>query len=223
MKRDRFYKTSPHGDVGSNLSFHVKDGNGYSTNLNDAHVYTREEAQGEVDKGWLRTSNTEELFLSADHVDELAVKKVDCQYVKCFYPENKDSNNEYVIYIKGHWDGNDLGFVSDLHYNYDYSKARVFKEEDLASLELDNYCVIPKSHADEISRKTFQSSNINRRKMISGAGITGILKKKVSNKSGKVRWNCPHCGKIAWQENPYDFETCSDVSCKGYNFNFNYY
>ena len=85
MKRNRFYKTSCHGGVGSNVSFHAIDGKGYVTDIDKSHVYTLAEAQEEVSKGWIRTSKTQELFLSSDHVDELSVWKVDHQHVKFSY------------------------------------------------------------------------------------------------------------------------------------------
>lgn len=217
MKRNRFYKTSPHGCVGSNVCFHGVKGNGYVTNIDDAHVYTRNEAQEEVNRGWLRSSRSEELFLSADHVDELSIWKVDCQYVALMYPESKDPNDEYVLYRKDYWDGNDLGFASELSHNFDYSKARVFNEQQLKGLDTHGWVVIPKFHSDEIARRTFQEKDINRRKMISSAGIVGIKKQRDSHSSGKTRWNCPECGKIVWQYNPYEFMSCSDIECSAYD------
>lgn len=217
MKRNRFYKTSPHGGVGSNICFHGVKGNGYVTNLDDAHIYTREEAQNEVDKDWMRDYPEQELFLSADHVDELSVWKVDSQYVNLTYPETLDPNNEYVLYRKGVWDGNDLGFAAELSFNYDYSKARVFTKEQIDTMDCDGWVVVPKFHTDEIARRTFQYSNVNRRKMISSAGIVGIRKKRKRQSSGKTRWNCPECGKIVWQHNPHEFMSCSDIECSAYD------
>lgn len=214
MKRDRFYKTSTHGGVGSNVCFHGIAGMGYVTNIDESHVYTLEEAQSEVDNGWIRNHPEQELFLSADHVDELSVWKVDSQYVSLSYPENKDPNNQYVSYKKGVWDGNDLGFAAILSHSYDYSEARVFTEDEISAIDFDGWVVVPKFHTDEIARRTFQYKNINRRKMISCAGIIGLRKPRRRNTTGKERWNCPSCGKINWQYNPYDFEGCNDPSCK---------
>lgn len=217
MKRNRFYKTSTHGGVGSNVSFHGINGSGYVTDIDKAHIYSLEEAQSEVNKGWMRNYPDQELFLSADHVDELSVWKVDCQYIDKTYPEIKDPNNEYVAYKKGCWDGNDLGFASTLAHNYDYSQARVLTETEVNNADFEGWVVVPKFHTDEIARRTFQNRNINRRKMISSAGIVGIRKNRESNNSGKTRWNCPTCGKIVWQYNPHDFMSCSDTECKSYD------
>ncbi|MDF5667809.1 hypothetical protein R7Y21_14300 [Vibrio sp. 945] len=220
MKRNRFYKTSPHGGVGSNVCFHGVKGNGYVTNLDDAHIYTREEAQNEVDKDWMRDYPEQELFLSADHVDELSVWKVDSQYVERHYPEHTDPNDEYVSYATGLWDGNDLAFGDGIGWNYDYAKAKTFSKEDIDPyVKEQNLAMrfVPRSHADQLARRTFQKVNINRRKMISSAGIVGIRTKRERQSSGKTRWNCPECGKIVWQHNPYEFMSCSDIECSAYD------
>ncbi|EPW5429332.1 hypothetical protein ACWM3R_001467 [Vibrio cholerae] len=216
-QKNRFYKTSPHGGVGSNVSFHAINGGGYVTNIDLAHIYTRDEAQDEVNKGWLRSSTSEELFLSVDHVDELSIWKVDCQHVKLSYPENTDPKDEYVLYRKGCWDGNDLGFASKLSHSFDYSKARVFNGNELKQMDTEGWVVVPKFHCDEIARRTFEEVSINRKKMISCAGIVGIRKKRKSKTNGKTKFNCPECGKIVWQYDPYDFQSCTDILCKRYD------
>ncbi|CAH3589556.1 DUF551 domain-containing protein [Klebsiella pneumoniae] len=47
---NRFYMLCTRETVGSNASFHCHNGNGYSSNIDRAHVYTQEEAQS---SGWL--------------------------------------------------------------------------------------------------------------------------------------------------------------------------
>ncbi|MBY8037740.1 hypothetical protein KW500_18380 [Vibrio fluvialis] len=208
MKTDRFYKTN--GYVGSSVLFWAMSGCGYTTNIDLAHVYTREEAQRDVNNEWLR--DEDEFPLSADDVDSLSEWRVDCQYVKKTYPEFTDPNDEYVAYRKGHFDGNDLGFAAILSHDYDYSSARVFTEKEVAAINTEGWVVIPKYHTDEVARRTFQKKNINRRKMITGAGITGMRKKRRSKATGKTRFNCVICGKIVWEfAHPDDFEimTCS--------------
>lgn len=220
MKRDRFYKTSTHGGVGSNACFHAVQGNGYVTNIDESHIYTREEAQNEVDKGWMRDYPEQELFLSSDHVDELSVWKIDSQYVDRHYPEHIDPNDEYVSYSTRFLDGNDLAFGDGIGWSYNYAKAKSFSKEDIVPyVNAQNKAMrfVPRSHADQLARRTFQKENINRRKMISSAGIVGIRKKIGSQSSGKMRWNCPECGKIVWQYDPYDFMSCSDFECSKYD------
>ncbi|UKA12857.1 hypothetical protein [Photobacterium damselae] len=219
--KDRFYLVSPHSNVGSNVSFHSINNKGYTTNIDDSHIYTREEIQKLVDDKALRTSNQQEIPLSADHVDDLAVWHVDMQYLHPTdtYPTKKDAANEYVIvnYNTG-YDGNDVAFVSNISQSFDYAKAMIFTEKEIRSLQVsgeltDKYKVYPKTHTDTIARRTFQEHNINRKTMIQGAGIKGVRQKRKRQSSGLVRMNCPTCGKIAWQRNPYEFESCSDPMC----------
>lgn len=208
-----FYLTSCHNWVGSNVSFHAINGKGYTTNIDEAHIYTKEEMQKHLDNGDFRTYPNEEMPLCVSRVNAVSTWHVDFQYVKEFWPENKDQNDEYVIYKKNTWDGNDLGFAATLSHNFDYSKARVFTESELAMIDLEGWVAVPKSHTDEIARRTIQDRNINKRKMITSAGLKGYRKKRESKSSGKERWNCPCCGKISWQYHPYEFEGCNDVNC----------
>lgn len=216
MKSDRFYLTSPHGGCGSNAMFHA-DGGGYVTDIDKAEIITRAEAQDLVDKGHLRHSNSYELPLCAELVDQASAWKVDHQYVNQAWPEFTDRNNEYVLMRKGSYDGNDVPFVSINGYSsFDYSLAKAYTLQEIKRITLSGYKVVPKSHTDEIARRTFQTCDINRRAMISGAGIVGLRKKRRSTATGKTRMNCPCCGRIAWQWNPYEFETCSNIKCDNF-------
>jgi len=217
--KDEFYLTSPHNWVGRNVAFWGKNGNGYTSNLDEAEIYTREKMQKKVSDGHLRHYPNEEMPLSASHVNELSEWRVDCQYVNKEYPEHKDANGEYVAYRKGCWDGNDLGFASILSHSFNYESARTFTEEQISVIDFDGWVVVPKSHTDEIARRAFQGFNINKRKMVQGAGIKGCRKPRESKTTGKVRWNCPCCGKISWQWNPYEFEGCNDINCEEWTSN----
>ena len=225
MKRNRFYLVSPHRNVGSNVSFHAIDGKGYTTDLDKCHLFSHTEIQKKVDDGHIRCLNQQGIPLSADHVDELAVLHVDMQYLNpdddC-YPTKIDINDEYVVVNKNAgYDGNDVAFVGLFAgASFDYSKKSVFSGNDIDQLRTDSdldgrHIVYPKSLTDRIERRTFQERNINRRKMIQGAGIIGVHKPREPSRqtSGKTRWNCPVCGKINWQYNPYDFDGCSDSFC----------
>ncbi|MBF4275557.1 hypothetical protein, partial [Vibrio anguillarum] len=98
------------------------NGSGYTSDLDKAEIYTLDQAQQDVDNGWLRDGY--EFPLSADHVEELAQWRVDHQYIEKTYPEFTDPNDEYVAYQKGKYDGNDLGFADgNDNFNFDYKKA----------------------------------------------------------------------------------------------------
>ncbi|HBN6266188.1 TPA: hypothetical protein L3N15_004169 [Vibrio parahaemolyticus] len=221
-----FYKTN--GSIGGSTTvlFWGKKSCGYTSNIDEAEIYSLEQMQEEVDKGWFR--NDFEIPLSVPLVNELAQWRVDSQLINLkasSYPHCVDPNGEYVAVKKNAWSGNDLAFSSsDLEgRSYNYSEATVFSENDAkkhTKPDVDNgWWIIPKYLTDEIARRTFQATNINRRAMISGAGIVGLKKKPVRKpSSGKTRMNCPACGRINWQYNPYDFEGCSNQSCDEHNY-----
>ena len=210
---NRFYLACFRDNVGSNVAWHGKDGCGYTTDTAKAHVYTLEEAQ----KAWDHAREYDQP-ISADHVDELTVWKVDCQYVphESTIPLDRDC---FVAFKSGQWDGNDVYWLSDCTSSTDFTRAKKLSREEALKLS-DDCVVIPFTAADQVKRKTFQYASFNARKMVQGAGlrVPEHIKKHRRRKqgSGKVRWNCPECGKIVWQHNPYDFEGCNDLLCDGY-------
>jgi len=212
--KNAFYKTN--GFVGSSVMFWAIDGRGYTSNIDLAEIYTREQAQRDVDNDWLR--DKDEFPLCAESVNALSQWRVDCQYVKQTYPEYQDPNDEYVLVKKGLWDGNDLAFGTGIDWDFDYSKAKIFSAFDVeAYIERDHptLTIVPRHHADEIARRTFQKQNINRRKMITSAGIIGLRKKRKSLATGKNRFNCAVCGRMVWEyAHPDDEVICSSVSCE---------
>ena len=220
--KNKFYRTSQHSGVGSTVMFWAINGGGYVSDLEKAHIYTHEEAQSQVDMGHFGDN---EFPISVEHVDSLSMWRVDHQYLDpdvYSYPTCIDQNDEYVAYKKQCWDGNDLGFasISGLSFTFDYSSARTFNAKELDSMiadgDCDSWVFVAKSATDDIARRTFQFKNINRRKMILGAGIIGVKKKTRRSTTGKTRWNCPECGRISWQHNPYHFAGCADFVCSGY-------
>lgn len=218
--KDKFYKTN--GNVGSTVLFWAIDNRGYTTNIDQAEIYTRKEMQCDVDNGYLR--DKDEFPLSADDVDLLSQWRVDCQFICKIYPEHKDPNNEYVSVKRNCWDGNDLAFGTGMDWDFDYSKAKSFSSADIdpyIECANQNMYFVPRFHADEIARRTFQKQNINRRKMITAAGIVGLRKKRDRVATGKIRFNCVVCGKIVWEHaHPDSFETitCSHACETDLNF-----
>ncbi|QBJ00997.1 hypothetical protein Rostov7_00013 [Vibrio phage Rostov 7] len=211
--KDRFYKTN--GYVGSSVLFWAIDGRGYTSNIDQAEIYTLEEMQREVNNGWLRDES--EFPLCADLVNTFSQWRVDCQYVKKTYPNFTDPNNEYVAYKKKICDGNDLAFHTGFGNSFDYESAVVYPAEKIPYESIEDhfeYVFVPKYHTDEIARRTFQKQNINRRKMITAAGITGLRKKRARQSTGKIRFNCIYCGKIIWEFGHPDMEMrCDRDSC----------
>lgn len=210
---NRFYMMCLRETVGNNASFHCHNGNGYSSDIDRAHVYTLEEAQ----KAWNCGRDIDQP-VCADSVDAMAVWHVDCQHIPTESLIESDCT-AYVAYKKGSWNGNDVywlqhgGLPTD-----DFSKATIFS---VANKNEPGIVWLPFSIADAAKRRTFNINNFNRRTMVQGAGLVmpdwlEEQNRRKKSRSGKVRWNCPHCGKITWQYSPYDFEGCSDYNCEGW-------
>lgn len=209
--KNRFYLRSPHGNTGSNMVFHAKDGMGYTTNLDLAHVYTLEEAQKEYE-----LSRDGEYPISADHIDELSVWKVDHQCL----PKNSDFSydSEYVVLKKGFFDGNDVYWVWHGGVSTRLADADSINRGEALQIDQGAYVVIPFSLALKHARRTFNASLFNRRIMITGAGLKTperIKKQRRRVRNPMTRFNCPECGKINWQHNPYDFEMCKHCWHRG--------
>lgn len=210
---NQFYLACFRDNVGSNVSFHCKDGKGYSTNIDKAHVYTLEEAQKEWD-----SAREYDQPISADHIEPLIEWHVDHQYLPNETTLN-DPANCYVAFKKGIWDGNDAYWLNTdaCSMSTNFNKASVFGIEKVEKLD-SSYIAIPFHVADSAKRRTFDFRLFNPRQMVQGAGLKlpariKRARRKKTN-TGKTRWNCPGCGRLSWQYNPYEFDGCRNHQCK---------
>lgn len=204
-----FYLVSRHGNCGSNVMFHNLNGRGYGTDLNNLHVFTREEAQEELDH------NIKSLPLLKSEVDKLLIKAVDCQHLNSDL-NIEDPNNKYVVQFKGCWNGNDIGFVVMGGKTFNYNDAAIFNHDQAEAISKndDNLEIWSKAYLDTICRSTFQEENINTRKMITGAGIKYKKPRKPRPTSGKSRGNCPVCGVLTWDYDPHINALCKKDTCE---------
>lgn len=209
--KDRFYLACFRDNVGSNVAFHGSGGRGYSTDLDKADTYTLEQAQ----RAW-EMGREYDQPISAEHIDALAVWKVDMQYIPSETVIN-DSVRFWVAFQKGCYDGNDVYWLTDKLPSTDFTKAKRFHLNEVSLSDTD-IVYVPMYVAQDQKRRTFDYSKLNKRKMIQGAGLKipeRIKRERRRKNNPKIRMNCPSCGKIHWQYNPYDFEGCNDALCKG--------
>ncbi|UPY97241.1 hypothetical protein [Pectobacterium sp. 21LCBS03] len=197
--------------VGTNAAFHCKGGCGYASDIDRARVYTQEEAQAAWNSG-----RDIDQPVSADCVDTLAVYHVDCQLI----PSSTnlvDGCTSYVGYLKGKYDGNDVYWITTLCPETNFSFAKQFAEPILTA---ENIVWLPFELVESKKRRTFPISQFSARSMVQAYGLKqpDWLKRQRRRKgsSGKTRWNCPCCGKISWQHNPYDYDGCLDWKCEEY-------
>lgn len=208
MPSNRFYLQCTRDTVGSNVAFHGKEG-GYVTDLDKARVYTREEAQ----RAW-NSGREIDQPLCADRVEKHAVWHVDCQLIP-HESTTREKDGEYVVFKRQAWDGNDVYWIQkDGEPTTDFTKAAVFSGQDLGISGV----WVPFDLANKVKRRTVSQHVINHRKMVQAAGlVTPEHVKRYRRRkgsSGKVRMNCPSCGRIAWQYNPYDFNGCHNINCE---------
>ena len=203
MNKGLFYKTCRHGNCGSNVTFHNKDECGYGTNLKNLETYSLEQAQKEMDY------QDGSLLLLKSEVDKFAVKHVDMQYLDSTKGTPSGMDDECVVVINGVYDGNDIQFNSESGVTFDLSKAKVIPLQLALAYANQNKSIWLKSYLESISRDTFQAGNINKRKMITAGGIRYRTPRR-SRSTGKTRGNCPECGKLTWDWNPYENAFCTD-------------
>lgn len=208
-RKTRFYMICLRDSVGSNAAFHCHNGGGYSTSIDRAQVFTLKEAQA-----YWNTLRPIDLPVCADSVDKQAVIHVDHQHV----PGStviEEGCTQYVAFVKGQWDGNDLYWLRDGGLpTTDFTKASIYAN---ANTESDGLVWLPFHIADGVKRRTFPLHLLNRRRMVQGAGlrIPDHIRKanRKQRNSGKTRWNCPVCGRFSYQDHPYEFEGCKNSAC----------
>ena len=206
-----FYLTSRHGDCGDVVMLHGINGNGYVTDLSKAHKFTLDEAQKELGH------DIKSLPLLATEVDKVAIKSVDCQYIK---DNRKDDNDKYVVQVDRAWNGNDIAFIKKYGETFNYNDAEVFTYDSaMRHFSGTRHTIRSKAYMDELCRPVIHRHQINTRKMITGAGIKYKKPRKKKEGTGKTRMNCPCCGRMAWQYNPYDFMGCKNTKCDEWKMN----
>ena len=208
MNNNLFYLRDTRSDVGANATFWNEAG-GYGSDLDKLEVCTLEKAQSRYD------SRETDVPLLKSLVDSLAVIRVDMQYLKSSMVNSKDANDEYLIVRDGDYLGNDICFLTGVSlWCYDLSGAKKYNASDINEVTRSISGISVYSYSDilAISRKTFRAEDFNRLTMCTKAGIK-LKRKKYSRPTlGKTRGNCPVCGKITWDYNPYENAYCSDHS-----------
>jgi hypothetical protein len=197
-----FYLQDSRSLTGGNAMFWRANGKGYGTNLDELEAYTLVDAQQH------HNDRNSDVPLLKSLVDERSVLAVDCQVL----PEENtyDENDEYVVQVNGYWNGNDILFVGRAGNSYEYGRAGVFGKAAIEARfsDVKRYAVFAKSALDEVARHTFQAENIDKRLMCTKPGIKLVRPKRARPTTGKTRGNCPACGRITWNHNPYEDAHC---------------
>ena len=209
MENQEYFLTSRHGNLGSTVVFHNKNEQGYGTDLGKLNVYSKEEAQ-KHHNNYGRSS----LPILVSKAIDKSVERVDCQYIDLaegLYINRP--NYKVVVQVVGSYDGNDIRFKTKNGGSYDLTDDCIFELSELKGLGC-GVAIWCYEYIKSKTRKTLQQRNINTRSMCRGVKLQRVRK---YSESGLNRWNCPTCGKISWQYNPYDFDGCKDLNCKSHD------
>jgi hypothetical protein len=199
-----FFLKSRHGDFCTSVSFHNKNGAGYGTDLSNLGLFTLEEAQNALDH------DIKSIPLLASEVLKFSVDRVDMQYLDETLGKPEKLSDLCVIQINGCFDGNDIKFKNEMFGTYNLSSAVVVSNQDaIANSDKDAHTIWLKSYIDKIRRSTFQSKNINLKTMVREPGIKYKKPRLKKMTTGKTRGNCPECGQITWDYNPYENAHCN--------------
>lgn len=209
MENQEYFLTSRHGNLGSTVVFHNKNEQGYGTDLSKLNTYSKEEAQKHHDN-YGRSS----LPILVTKAMNKCTRRVDMQYLDVAEGAPRSAVTLCAVSVAGDYDGNDIRFIKKGGgYTFNLDDAELCQLSMLKGLG-DKSVIWSFQYLNTKHRLTLQVKNINTRSMCRGVKLERI--KKYSD-SGLNRWNCPACGKISWQYNPYDFDGCKDSNCKSHN------
>lgn len=208
-----FYLRDSRSNTGGSCMFWAENGNGYTTNLDRAHVYTLDEAQR-----YFNSRHTD-VPLSKALVDELVTVRVDHQYLDESQGGLGADGGEYVIHVnRGDYDGNDVYWKAERGCTVNLSDALVLTKDEAeqAMRFLDDAAIYPFLYAASISRRTFQARNVNERRMVTAAGIRKPKRPRKRQTTGRTRGNCYLCGKVTWGYSPYEAYSCAEAAREKY-------
>lgn len=196
--------------TGDRLMFWAKDGAGYTSNLDAAHRYTREQAAAqnqsrETDLPWPLAYLLERHTLAVDH-----------QYVKPdeSAAELATSDSAY-LFVAGDWNGNDLIWLTfDGRHSDNLAEAEVYTGAvgvSVGTNARNGVRAIPKALADRLARKVVANGRVDIKIALKGTGIT--LAKLPRRRRFFSQNRCEHCG--VFITDVQRFDGCP--RCEGYN------
>ncbi|KPM98345.1 hypothetical protein [Vibrio alginolyticus] len=212
MKSNKFYLLNPHGNVGSNLSFHGVDG--YTIDIQKAKIFDRNDALTHTQSGY-RNFKQPETMVSAQHLEKFARNRVDMQLIDTNFANTMHESGEYVVQIKGCYDGNDVPFATGLsgERSYNVDEAMVFSYEQavkvLANYNGEGALFFSKEYINSIKRPTIPASKIDYKEMIIEQGVSYIP----FDLDGDFTLTCPNCKKEQTQRSESWFYGCTNSEC----------
>ncbi|ELP6118898.1 TPA: hypothetical protein I7730_15690 [Vibrio vulnificus] len=211
MQSNKFYLLNPHGNVGSNLSFHGTSG--YVTDTRKAKIFDRNDALTHNQSSY-RYFGQPETMVSAEHLEKFVRNRVDMQHIDHNFANTVHETNEYFVLIKNCYDGNDVPFVTDPEgtRSYNVDEAMTFSYEKAVKV-LSTYnegaLFYPKAYIDSIKRPTIPANKIDYKEMIVEQGVNYVP----FDLDGEFVLECPTCKKEQTQRSPSWFYGCTNIEC----------
>lgn len=176
-------------NTGDRLMFWAQNGAGYTTNLDQAQRYTRDQAASQNE------SRETDLPWPVDYLLARHTVAVDCQNVKpAEIEEALPAAEQTYLYVAGAWNGNDLIWLTpDGRHSDNLGEAQVYDATvgvSVGTYSRQGVRAIPKVMADQLARKVVASTRVKHAEALRGSGI--ILTKP--RKFFTTRDRCDHCG-----------------------------
>ena len=178
-------------NTGDRLMFWAKDGAGYTTNLDQAQRYTKEQAASQNE------SRESDLPWPLAYLVERMELAVDCQNLM---PEAVDAGMQTAergyLYADRAWNGNDLYWLTgDGDVTSDFGRAHAFPvgiATSMAARKHHNVHVAPAALVESLVRKVVPSGKVKHSVAMRGTGI--ILAKAPKFRAWRSRSSIQNCG-----------------------------
>lgn len=183
------------GNTGDRLMFWAKDGAGYTTNLENAQRYTKEQACSQNE------SRESDLPWPLAYLVERMELAVDCQYLE---PEAVDAGMQTAergyLYADKAWNGNDLYWLTnDGDVTSDFGRAHAFPvgiAASMAARKHHNVNLAPADLVESLARKVVPSGKVKHKEALRGTGIILAKPPRYRARSRSSIQNCGGCGRF---------------------------
>lgn len=198
-----FYLQDARSCTGNDMMWWAQDGNGYTSNIDKAHVYSLEDAMRQFEmRGF-------DMPWPKGYIDGLTHPAVDLQYLK---QEDVSAVQDELFYVNltNQMVGNDAMWIATCGRSSNLSDAKLFtraQAEEACKVHLFGFAW-PKSYIDGKARMVMNVERADRKDASKACGQD--LPKRVFDKSVRERLRCAGCSRFMSQA---DFWTGECNNC----------
>lgn len=205
MNRPLFYLQDSRSTVGSNVLWWANGGNGYTTDLRLAEIYSLEDAQRQ------HNGRPSDLPWPKEYVDGLTHLAVDMQHLSQEDTQKGDADGALGFYVQGsrRYDGNDVLWrpMGGGAPTADLGQAQTHTMEEAQRVLDEAHQIWPKAYIDAKARPTVSVEHLKRTAPVRRSGIVFMKPAKAKREvikcgacgcfmSQAQLWSgaCPKCG-----------------------------